>query len=80
MVLRLVQGFGLGGEYGGAALMTIESAPEAKGEDFRFAPTNGSLSWDNAGDGVFALCNHFPDQEEFLDWGWRIPFGYLPSC
>ncbi len=30
MALRLIQGFGLGGEYGGAALMTIESAPESR--------------------------------------------------
>ena len=74
MVLRLVQGFGLGGEYGGAALMTIESAPEAKRGFLGSLPQTAASVGIMLATGVFALCNHFLTQEEFLAWGWRIPF------
>lgn len=74
MILRLVQGFGLGGEYGGAALMTIESAPEAKRGFLGSLPQTAASVGIMLATGVFALCNHFLTQEEFLSWGWRIPF------
>lgn len=74
MVLRLVQGFGLGGEYGGAALMTIESAPEKKRGLFGSLPQMAASVGIMLATGVFALCNHFLTQEQFLSWGWRIPF------
>jgi MHS family shikimate/dehydroshikimate transporter-like MFS transporter len=74
MVLRLIQGFGLGGEYGGAALMTIESAPEAKRGFLGSLPQTAASVGIMLATGVFALCNHFLTQEEFLSWGWRIPF------
>ena len=59
----------------GAALMTIESAPERRSAGFRFRshkrqPSVGIM----LATGWFALCNHFLTQEEFLAQGWRIPF------
>jgi MHS family shikimate/dehydroshikimate transporter-like MFS transporter len=74
MALRLIQGFGLGGEYGGAALMTIESAPEAKRGFLGALPQTAASVGIMLATGVFALCNHFLTQEQFLSWGWRIPF------
>ncbi|WP_176919591.1 MFS transporter [Superficieibacter sp. BNK-5] len=74
MALRLIQGFGLGGEYGGAALMTIESAPEAKRGFIGALPQTAASVGIMLATGVFALCNHFLTQEQFLSWGWRIPF------
>ena len=74
MALRLIQGFGLGGEYGGAALMTIESAPESKRGFLGSLPQTAASAGIMLATGVFALCNHFMTQEQFLSWGWRIPF------
>lgn len=74
MVLRLIQGFGLGGEYGGAALMTIESAPQKKRGFLGALPQTAASVGIMLATGVFALCNHFLTQEQFLSWGWRIPF------
>lgn len=74
MVLRLIQGFGLGGEYGGAALMTIESAPESKRGFLGALPQTAASVGIMLATGVFALCNSLLTQEQFLSWGWRIPF------
>lgn len=72
-VLRFVQGFGVGGEWGGAVLMAVEHSPAAK--------RGLSASWPQAGvpagsllsTGVFALFAMLP-RSEFLAWGWRCPF------
>lgn len=74
VVLRLIQGFGLGGEYGGAALMTIESAPEAKRGFYGSLPQTAASAGIMLATGVFALCNGLLTQEQFMAWGWRIPF------
>jgi len=73
VVLRLAQGFGLGGEYAGAALMTIEHAPEGRkgffGSIIQSAASGGIL----LATGVFALISSF-GEEFLLSFGWRIPF------
>ncbi|MCQ4968496.1 MFS transporter [Atlantibacter hermannii] len=74
MALRLIQGFGLGGEYGGAALMTIESAPHARRGFLGSLPQAAASVGIMLATGVFALCNQLLTQEQFLSWGWRIPF------
>lgn len=74
MVLRLIQGFGLGGEYGGAALMTIESAPTAKRGFFGSLPQAAASVGLMLATSVFALCTHLLTQEQLMAWGWRIPF------
>lgn len=73
-IARLVQGFGLGGEYGGAALMTIESAPEKRKGFLGSIPQAAASVGIMASTGVFALCNQLFTESEFLDYGWRLPF------
>ncbi len=74
MTLRLIQGVGLGGEYGGAALMTFESVPEKRRGFFCSIPQTASCAGIMLATGVFALCNNLLTPEQFLSWGWRIPF------
>jgi metabolite-proton symporter len=73
VLLRLVQGFGAGAEYGGAVIMAVEHAPPGRrGLYGSFAPlgvTAGIL----LANGVFALFATLP-KAEFLAWGWRVPF------
>lgn len=73
IVLRILQGFGLGGEYGGAALLVIEHAPRAKrgfwGGLLQSSTSAGLL----LATGVFSLVTMLPD-EAFYSWGWRVPF------
>jgi MHS family shikimate/dehydroshikimate transporter-like MFS transporter len=74
VILRLVQGFGLGGEYGGAALMTIESAPRARRGFLGSLPQAAASAGIMLATGVFAACNWLLTEEQFVSWGWRIPF------
>lgn len=73
VLLRLVQGFGLGGEYGGAALMTIEHAPAARRGLWGSVPQAAASGGILLATGVFAALNLLSKQA-LLDWGWRIPF------
>src|SRR5580693_10230490 len=72
-MLRLLQGFGAGAEYGGAVIFAVECAPAGKrGLYGSWAPigvTMGNLM----AAGVFALVTLMP-KEDLLSWGWRIPF------
>lgn len=71
--LRLVQGFGAGAEYGGAVILAVEHAPAGKRGLFgSFAAIGVNIGLLLA-TGVFALVTQLP-QEDFLSWGWRIPF------
>jgi metabolite-proton symporter len=71
--LRLVQGVGLGGEWGGAALMTVEhSEPGRRGFFGSFTQVGGSVGQVLA-TGAIALVALVPGQQ-LLTWGWRIPF------
>jgi len=73
VVLRLVQGFGAGAEYGGAVIMAVEHAPPGKRGLFgSFAPLGVTVGLLLA-NGVFALFAALP-HEEFVSWGWRVPF------
>ncbi len=73
VVLRLVQGFGAGAEYGGAVILAVEYAPPGKrGLYGAFAPIGVTLGILLA-QGVFALFSSMP-KEDFLSWGWRVPF------
>ena len=73
VVLRLVQGFGAGAEYGGAVILAVEYAPPGKrGLYGAFAPVGVCLGLLLA-QGVFAIFSSMP-KEDFLSWGWRVPF------
>ncbi|KAA5612212.1 MHS family MFS transporter [Rhodovastum atsumiense] len=74
VMLRLIQGFGLGGEYGGAALMTIESAPAHRRGFLGSLPQTAASAGIMLATGVFALCAGTMSEATFLSWGWRVPF------
>jgi metabolite-proton symporter len=74
VVLRFVQGLGLGGEWGGAVLMTLESGDERR--------RGLNASWPQVGvplglllaNGVLSLMGVLTNDAAFLSWGWRVPF------
>ncbi len=73
-VLRFGQGFGLGGEWGGAVLLVVENAPKGWEGRFGTAPQLGSPIGFIAANGLFLLLGLWLTEEQFFDWGWRIPF------
>jgi MFS transporter, MHS family, shikimate and dehydroshikimate transport protein len=73
ILLRAVQGFALGGEWGGAALMTVEHAPDGKRGLYGSTMQAGVPAGLVLSSGVFALISTLPD-DQFYNWGWRIPF------
>lgn len=73
VALRLLQGLGLGGEYGGAALMVIEHAPKSKRGFWGSLPQIGSPAGLLLATGIFTLCSLLPE-DQFMSWGWRLPF------
>ena len=73
VTLRVVQGVAIGGEWGGAALMSLEHA-EARNRGFAASFTNaGAPSGALFGTLAMAIVGFLP-QDQFLAWGWRIPF------
>ncbi|KAA9158100.1 MHS family MFS transporter [Amycolatopsis acidicola] len=73
IVLRVIQGFAMGGEFGGAVLLTMEHSEQRKrGFYGSFVQTGGPLALVLA-TLVFLPLNAMP-QQDFLNWGWRIPF------
>ncbi|KGB52370.1 Major facilitator superfamily MFS_1 [Sphingopyxis sp. LC81] len=74
VLLRLVQGLALGGEYGGAATYVAEHAPEGKRGLFTsFIQTTATLGL-FAALGVVIVIRSVMGEAAFADWGWRIPF------
>lgn len=71
---RFGQGFGLGGEWGGAVLLATENAPPGKRSWYGMFPQLGAPVGLFLSSGVFWLLLHFMSQEALLAWGWRIPF------
>ena len=73
VVLRVLQGVGLGGEWGGAVLMAYEYAPENKRGFYASLPQIGLAIGLCLSSGVVALLSALPDAD-FLSWGWRVAF------
>ncbi len=73
-LLRFGQGIGLGGEWGGAALLATENAPTGKRGWYGMFPQLGPPVGFLCATGSFLLLAHFLSEQEFKDWGWRIPF------
>ena len=71
---RLIQGFGLGGEWGGAVLMAVEHAPEDKKGFYGSWPQLGAPLGLVLGTLVFSLVSWFLPDAELYAWGWRLPF------
>jgi metabolite-proton symporter len=73
-VLRFVQGLGLGGEWGGAVLMTLEhGAPERRGLNSSW-PQVGVPMGNLLAAGALGVLGAVLSEDAFLSWGWRIPF------
>lgn len=73
-VLRFGQGLGLGGEWGGAALLATENAPAGKRAWFGMFPQLGPSIGFLAANGLFLALAMLLSEEQFREWGWRIPF------
>ena len=71
---RFGQGFGLGGEWGGAVLLATENAPPGKRSWYGMFPQLGAPLGLFLSSGVFWILLHFMSQEALLSWGWRVPF------
>jgi MFS family permease len=73
-MMRFGQGLGLGGEWGGAALLVVENAP--KGWETRFASIMqlGAPIGFIAANSIFLLLGLSLSEADFVAWGWRIPF------
>jgi MFS family permease len=73
-VLRFGQGFGLGGEWGGAALLAVENAPPGYRARFGMFPQLGAPVGFIASNGIFLLLGLCLSPADFQSWGWRLPF------
>src|SRR5215211_7498151 len=73
VALRLIQGFSVGGEWGGAALMTVEHAPEGRRSYYGSWTMAAGTAGVMLATGVYAAFSGLSD-EQFLVWGWRVPF------
>jgi MHS family shikimate/dehydroshikimate transporter-like MFS transporter len=74
VVLRIGQGFGVGGEWGGAALMAVENAPPNRRGFYGSWPQVGVPLGLVCGTGAFLILDLTLTEEQFLSWGWRVPF------
>lgn len=73
-LLRFGQGIGLGGEWGGAALLATEHAPPGRRGWFGMFPQLGPPAGFLLATGAFLLLTQLLDEEQFRAWGWRLPF------
>jgi MFS family permease len=72
--LRFGQGFGLGGEWGGAALLAVENAPIGWRARFGMMPQLGAPVGFIAANGLFLILGATLSDAQFMAWGWRLPF------
>ncbi|MBC3478014.1 MFS transporter [Pseudomonas taiwanensis] len=73
VLMRVVQGFAVGGEWGGAVLMAVEHAPDNRRGMWGAFPQTGVSAGLVLGSAAFAAASALPEAD-FLSWGWRIPF------
>lgn len=74
VTMRFLQGFAVGGQWGGLALLTIESAkPERRGFAGTFAQMGVPLGV-ILGNSAFLIVGAVLSEAAFADWGWRVPF------
>jgi MFS family permease len=73
LLMRLCQGISAGGEWGGAMVLVMEHAPKKKHGIYAAIPQLGSPVATLLSTGALAIVATLPE-EDFLSWGWRIPF------
>ena len=74
IVLRLAQGFAVGGEWGGAVLMAAEHGDAARRGFWASWPQAGVAGGFLLSAGMLAAISGLQSEAEFLAWGWRVPF------
>jgi len=74
VTLRAIQGFAVGGEWGGAALLAVESAPKGKKAFYSSGVQVGYGVGLLLSTGLVSLISSQTTNEQFLSWGWRLPF------
>ena len=74
VVLRLIQGFALGGEWGGAVLIVSEHGDPARRGFWASWPQAGAPAGQLIANGLLAVMAVVQSEADFLAWGWRIPF------
>ncbi|MFK4227885.1 MFS transporter [Streptomyces sp. NPDC019890] len=74
LVLRLIQGVGVSGEWGGAVLMAVEHAPDRKRGFYGSWPQIGVPAGIILANLVFLIITTALSPAQFLSWGWRVPF------
>lgn len=74
VLLRVLQGLGLGGEWGGAVLLSTEHAPAGRRGLFAAAPQMGSPVGNFVAIAVFWGLSELLPKQSFDTWGWRVPF------
>ncbi|GAA3650046.1 MFS transporter [Microbacterium marinilacus] len=74
IILRILQGFGAGGEYAGATLLAAEHANDSSRGLNAAIPGAGNAAGALLATGVLTLLNTVLPEEAFLSWGWRIAF------
>jgi MFS transporter, MHS family, shikimate and dehydroshikimate transport protein len=73
VVLRFIQGFGVGGEWGGAVLMAVEHGHRGKRGLYASWVQAGVPAGSLLANAIFTLFSLLPN-DAFLSWGWRVPF------
>ncbi|MEI5137025.1 MFS transporter [Streptomyces libani] len=74
LVLRFLQGLGLGGEWGGAVLLTAEHAPAERRALWTSVPQVGPSLGFLLANGVMLALSATLSDAQFASWGWRVPF------
>ncbi|SEG28245.1 metabolite-proton symporter [Nonomuraea solani] len=74
VLLRFTQGIGLGGEWGGAALLATEHAPPGKRGLYAMFPQLGPSVGFIVANGLFLVLGEALSDDQFGSWGWRVPF------
>jgi MFS transporter, MHS family, shikimate and dehydroshikimate transport protein len=74
VVLRFVQGFAVGGEWGGAVLLATEYSPGSRRGFFGSWPQSGAPAGLVLATGIFSLVTVSLSHQQFLNFGWRVPF------
>ena len=74
LICKMAQGFSVGGEYTGASIFVAEYSPDRKRGFMGSWLDFGSIAGFVLGAGVVVLISTIVGEENFLDWGWRIPF------
>ncbi|MEV5889303.1 MFS transporter [Nonomuraea fuscirosea] len=74
VLLRFTQGIGLGGEWGGAALLATEHAPPGKRGLYAMFPQLGPSAGFIVANGLFLVLGETLSEGQFDSWGWRLPF------